>query len=209
MPFDSLGIAALAAFVAPGFISVLLAISIGVVEREPSRFKVLIASLISSLIINAVFIWLYQLFYEPVTGIAELESVFFNPGFQIHLAIAYVGIALVLGGVYSLELIYDTRGKIRDRFWSRKEIRRHRRQPWEGAMDNAVRVRVLTSDEVRIIGKVVEYSRIEKPRQLWLDDVFWVDEETEELLKDDVTDSIVLFEDDIERIVVVESKVEE
>lgn len=208
MPFNSLGIAALAAFVAPGFISVLLAISIGVVEREPSRFKVLIASLISSLIINAVFMWLYQWFYEPVTNIAELESVFFNPGFQIHLAIAYVGIALALGGIYSLELIYDTRGRLRDQFWSRKEIRRHRRQPWEGAMDTAVRVRILTSDGVRVIGKVVEYSRIEKPRQLWLDDVYWVDED-EKPIEDNVTDSIVLFKDDIKRIVVVESEVEE
>ncbi|WP_049924744.1 DUF6338 family protein [Halopiger djelfimassiliensis] len=206
MPFNSLSIGALAAFVAPGFVSVMLAISIGVVERNPSRFKILIASLISSLVTNAIFIWLYQVLYGPITELSQLENVFFDPEFQPQLVLIYAVITLLLGAVYSLELIYETRGWLRDRFWSRQDVQRHRRQPWEGAMDNAKRVRVKTPSNARIIGRVVEYSRIEKPRQLWLDDVYWVDEETEQPFQDGVTDSIVLFEDDIERIAVIETE---
>ena len=202
----TLSIVGLAALVAPGFISVLLATTIGVVEREPSRFKILIASLISSLLIDTAFLGVYQVFYEPVTGLGQLESMFFTPSFRLDLIAIYLGIAIVLGGVYSLELIYEVRSKVQHVMWSRSKYRRHRRQPWEGAMDDAVVVRVKTPSNARIIGRVNEYSRAEKPHELWLDDVHWVNEETGEPFTDGVTESIVLLEGDIERVTVLDSE---
>jgi hypothetical protein len=95
----TLSIVGLAALVAPGFISVLLATTIGVVEREPSRFKILIASLISSLLIDTVFLAIYQVFYEPVTGLGQLESIFFTPQFRLDFVAIYLGIAVLLGRV--------------------------------------------------------------------------------------------------------------
>jgi len=202
----TLSIIGLAALVAPGFISVLLATTIGVVEREPSRFKILVASLISSLLIDTMFLGVYQVFYEPVTGLGQLESIFFTPQFRLDLVGIYLGIAILLGLIYSLELIYEIRSKVQHLFWSRSEYRRHRRQPWEGAMDDATVVRVKTPSDARIIGQVKEYSRAEKPHELWLNDVYWVDEDTDKPFSDGVTDSIVLLEDDIDRITVLDSK---
>jgi len=112
----TLSIVGLAALVAPGFVSVLLATTIGVVERELSRFKILIASLISSLLIDTVFLAIYQVFYEPVTGLDQLESIFFTPQFQLDLVAIYIGIAVLLGLVYSLELIYEVRSKVQHVF---------------------------------------------------------------------------------------------
>ena len=72
----TLSIVGLAALVAPGFISVLLATTIGVVEREPSRFKILIASLISSLLIDTVFLAIYQVFYDQLRDSASWNRYF-------------------------------------------------------------------------------------------------------------------------------------
>ena len=204
----ALSIVGLAALVAPGFISVLLAITIGVVEREPSRFKILIASLISSLLIDTAFLGVYQVLYESVTGLGQLESIFFTPQFRLDLVAIYLGIAILLGGVYSLELIYEVRSKVQHVLWSRSEYRRHRRQPWEGAMDDAAVVRVKTPSNARVIGRVSEYSRAEKPHELWLDDVYWVDKETDKPFSDEVTESIVLLEDDIDRVTVLDLETE-
>lgn len=202
----TLSVVGLAVLVAPGFISVLLATTIGVVEREISRFKILVASLISSLLIDAVFLGIYQVRYEPVTSLGQVETIFFDPSFRLDLVGIYLGIAVLLGGIYSLELIYEIRSEIQKLFWSQSEYRRHRRQPWEGAMDDATVVRVKMSSNARIIGRVNEYSRAEKPHELWLDEVYWVDEETGEPFSDGVTESIVLFEDDIERVAVLDSE---
>jgi hypothetical protein len=201
---NTLSIIGLAALVAPGFISVLLATTIGVVEREPSRFKILIASLISSLLIDTAFLGVYQVFYEPITGLGQLETIFFTPSFRLDLVAIYLSIAIVLGLVYSLELIYEVRSKIQHVFWSRSEYRRHRRQPWEGAMDEASVVRVKMPSNARVIGRVREYSRAEKPHELWLDEIYWVDEETDIPFSDGVTESVVLLEGDIERVTVLD-----
>lgn len=200
---STITIIGLAILVAPGFIAVLIASNIGVIEREPSRFKLLVASLISSLLIDAVFLGVYQILYEPVNSLSEVETIFFTPWFRLDLVAIYLSIAVALGGLYSLELIFDVRSKIQHRLWSGREYRRHRRQPWEGAMDNAAVVRVKTSSDARIVGGVKEYSRAEKPHELWLDDVYWVDEDSDEVFSDGVTDSVVLMEEDIERVAIL------
>jgi hypothetical protein len=41
-----------------------------------------------------------------------------------------------------------------------------------------------------------------------LDDVYWVDEGTDEPFSDGVTESIVLLEDDIDRVAVLDSETE-
>jgi hypothetical protein len=206
MVFTSFSIVTLAVLVAPGFVAVMLAVHIGVIERSISRFHVFIWSIVSSLIINIVFLSFYQTFYQPITGPQELEALLFTPQFQLELVGIYAAITVGLGLLYSVELIFGSRTWLRNLLWSRSEIRRHRRQPWEGALDDANYVRVKTESDARIIGRVREYSRIGKPKQLWLDDVYWVEEGTDELVEDNVSDSIVLLEEDIDRVVILNSR---
>jgi len=40
----------------------------------------------------------------------------------------------------------------------------------------------------------------------WLDDVYWVNEETDEPFSDGITESIVLLEEDIDRVTVLDSE---
>jgi len=75
-------------------------------------------------------------------------------------------------------------------------------------MNDATVVRVKMPSDARVIGRVREYSRAEKPHELWLDDVYWVDEDTGEPFSDGVTESIVLLEGDIERVTVLDSETE-
>jgi competence protein ComGF len=202
---STITVVGLAILVAPGFIAVLIASSIGVIEREPSRFKLLVASLVSSLLIDAIFLGIYQEFYAPVNNLSQVETLFFSPQFRLDLVAIYLLIAIALGAIYSLELIFEVRSKIQHLMWSAKEYRRHRRQPWEGAMDKAAVVRVKTTSDARIIGSVKEYSRAEKPHELWLNDVHWIDRDTGEVFSDGVSESVVLMENDIERVVVLDS----
>jgi len=71
-------------------------------------------------------------------------------------------------------------------------------------MDDAAIVRVETPSNAHVIGRGSEYSRAEKLHELWLDDIYWVDEETDEPFSDGFTESIVLLEDDIDRVIVLD-----
>jgi hypothetical protein len=202
---SSFSIVTLAILVAPGFVAVILAVNLGAVERDVSRFQLFMWSVVSSLIINVMALSLYQAIYTPIPGPDELQSLLFTPQFQFELVGLYIGSTLFVGLIYTAELIVEVRDRVQRLLWSRSEIRRHRRQPWEGALDDANVVRVRTASETRIIGRVREYSRISKPKQLWLDNVYWVDDDTDEPYDDGLTDSILLLEDDIQRVVILET----
>jgi len=201
----SLGLIAFTVLIAPGFITVLTAVSIGVIERDPTRFEILVASFVSGIVINVVFLSLYQSLYSPVSSLSAIESVFFSFRFRSELAVGYLVLPVIVGLIYSLELArLNIRHRIRNVIWSGSASRRYRRQPWQGAMQNSIRLRILTADNQRIVGQIEEYSRVEKPRQLWLTDIYWVDPDDGELIEDDTTDSVLLLEDDIARVVVLD-----
>ena len=201
----SLGLVAFTVLIAPGFLSVLTAISIGVIERDPTRFEVLVASFVSGIVINVVFLSLYQFIYGSISSPSAIESVFFSSRFKSEIAIGYLILPVVIGLLYSLELArLNLRHRVRNLVWRGSTSRRYRRQPWQGTMENSTRLRILTADDRRIVGRIEEYSRVEKPRQLWLTDIYWVNPSNGELIDDNTTDSVLLLEEDIIRVVVLD-----
>lgn len=66
-----------AILIAPGFVAVLIGVTLGVVEREIGRDEFYLSSLISSLLIGVVFIWFIQIQWAyQITHPAELTDIF-------------------------------------------------------------------------------------------------------------------------------------
>ncbi|WP_410766422.1 DUF6338 family protein [Haloferax sp. DFSO60] len=191
--------------VAPGFISTLIAINLGVVERKISETRLLGVSLVSSLIIDTVFIELYQRTGGSVTSLSGTQTIFFTPQFRGDLVLGLLAGSVVLGLLYAIALTYDIPKRIRRGIWSRNHYSRHHRQPWEGALENAHEVNVITSDRELVNGILSEYSRVEKERQLVLQDPSWLDRQSGNLVKSGEK-SVVLLEDDIQRLTIITKK---
>lgn len=191
--------------VVPGFISTLLAINLGVVEGSVSDTKILGVSLVSSVIIDTIFLSLYQLSGGEVTSLSGTRTVFFSPQFRPEFVLSLLVMSLVLGGLYAIGITYELPERARRAIWSKNRYTRHHRQPWEGALEDAHEVAVITSDRELVNGILAEYSRVEKERQVVLTHPVWLDRRTGEM-KDEGEHSVVLLEDDIERLSVITTK---
>lgn len=193
--------------VTPGFIATLLAISWGSVEREISNGRILAISLVASLIIDSTLIWIVQVFAnQSVTSPSTVDRIFFEPQFQPESVFLLLFLSISTGFLFAIGLIVDLHGRSRQWLW--KTIRRHDDrsrdpwQPWEGTLRDANLIKVLTSNGDVLSGKVYEYSRTNKPRQLRLfEPEAWNEEE--EQFKPTADKFVLLFEDDIERVYVL------
>lgn len=191
--------------IVPGFISTFIAINLGVVERRVPETRLIFFSLVSSLLIDTVFIAVYQWAGGSVTSLSGTQSIFFTPQFRADLVLGLLAGSVGLGLAYAVGLTYDIPKRIRRRLWSRNHYSRHHRQPWEGALENAHEVNVITSDREMVNGILTEYSRVEKERQLVLQDPSWLDQSTGQLVNKD-EQSVVLLEDDIQRLTIITKK---
>lgn len=193
--------------IAPGFVATLIAINLGVVERKISETVLLGTSLVSSLLIDTIFIAIYQLAGGSVTSLSGTHSIFFTPQFRAELVLGLLFGSIGLGFIYAIGLTLNIPKRIRQWIWSRNDYSRHHRQPWEGALNNAHEVNVITSDRELVNGILTEYSRVEKERQLILQDPSWFDRSSGELVNEEVH-SVVLLGDDIRRLTIISKKEE-
>lgn len=187
--------------VAPGLIAVQLAIWLGVVETSLSDSRMLVASLVSSIFIDTLFFGLYQAIYGPIGQIDTAESIFFTPNFRPELVLGLLVLSITVGLLYAQAIIHDVTGFLRGLVWGERERIRYPGQPWEGVLKDADIVRVDTDDDTIVIGRLGDYSRLDKPKELSLRYPQWYDPSTGRLV-DAEDETVLLFEDDIRRIVV-------
>lgn len=187
--------------VAPGLIAVQLAIWFGVIETSLSDSRMLVASLVSSIVIDTLFFGMYQVFYGPIRRVDTAESIFFSPRFRPELVLGLLLLSIVVGLIYSQAVIYDATGRIRGIVWGERDRIRYPGQPWEGVLEDADIVRVDTVDDTIVIGRLGDYSRLDKPKELALRYPQWYDP-SEGRLVDREDEAVLLFEDDIRRIIV-------
>lgn len=165
---ETLSLAAI--LIAPGVISVLIAVTLGVVERDIGRDRFYLTSFVSSIFIDVVFIWIAQIWWgRTVTGRAELESVFFGANrFHVGAAVLLFTISCVFGLIYSVVLTYNISHFCRQKIGFLRSHRRNPWQPWEGGLRNAEQVMVQRHEGSDVVGMLSEYSRVEKERQIVL-----------------------------------------
>lgn len=193
-------------FSVPGFISVTIAISVGVIERQPTRLQILMASLISSLIIYTVFLSSWQVLSgNAIHSIESAITIFFTPRFRGEYIILLAALSVLLGLLYSEILIKNIMGEIRGKLWSNEDVIRHPRQPWEGAMSEGKYIQVLTNDDQLIRGQIGEFSRAGKEKELLVEEPHWWDPD-DGGWEDPGSESVLLLEGDIERIEIRENR---
>lgn len=156
--------------IAPGVISVVIGVSLGVIEEELSREKFYLSCFISSLVILVIFIWLMQAFAGyRITDQGALESVFFREnGFNVAATVILFLLSCFLGVVYGLGLTYNISHFIRGKLAYFKSHQRNPWQPWVGGLRDAEQVMVQRNSGSDVIGILGEYSRVEKERQIVL-----------------------------------------
>lgn len=192
--------------VAPGFIAVMTAISLASVEGDVPPFVILVWSLVSSLIVDTIFLWLYQWLYRPITSLEALTGMFFQPYFRSDLILGILAGSFGLGLLYTAGILGNFPERLRRLLQRKARIRYNPRQPWENFMKKAGTVRVKTSDNQLYFGRVVEWSRANKPKELWIDNLSRYNEKLDELEPvggDDITgdgSQMVFLENDIERV---------
>jgi hypothetical protein len=195
MPVTAQALILASLLIAPGLIAVLIGTSLGVVEREIRPYQLYGAAFVSSLIIDIIFVWFVQVCGMQITNRSALENVFFTEsGFQVIAAVGLFTIATIVGIMYAVGLHFDIPDKCRGllgRFTSR---RRNPWQPWEGTLKNADQVQLELSTGHKVIGRLGEYSRVGKERQIMLQSPQF-DFENESNRK-----KILIFEDDIESV---------
>lgn len=187
--------------VAPGLIAVQLAIWIGVVETKLSDSRMLVASLVSSIVIDALFFGFYQVAYGPIGQLETAETIFFTPRFRPELVLALVGLSILVGLVYAFLIIHDATGRLRRWAWGDKDLFRYPGQPWEGTLVDADIVRIDTKNDQIVIGRVGDYSRVDKPNEVVLRYPQWWDP-AEGYLVDKKDDAVLFRADDIRRLTV-------
>ncbi|RJS96280.1 DUF6338 family protein [Halococcus sp. IIIV-5B] len=186
--------------IAPGFIAFFVAVTIGAVESEVSNGRVLIVSLVSSILVDTLFLTIADFAGESVNDPYAFQEIIFGSNFSPKYVALLIGLSLLLGLFYSISIILDLQGKARTLMWSLSDKNRFPWQPWEGMMQDSAVVQVQTSDEELVKGFLHEYSRAERPRQLRLKTPQWFGEQ--EWNPPEETD-VLLLEDDISRISVL------
>lgn len=169
MPITAQALVLASLLIAPGLVAVLIGISLGVVERKITQYQLYGTAFVSSILIDIFFVWLVQLSGMEITDRDALENIFFTEsGFQVIAAVGLFSIAIVVGVIYAIGLHFDMADKCRallGRFTTR---RRNPWQPWEGTLKDADVVQINLSTGHDVVGRLGEYSRVGKERQIML-----------------------------------------
>lgn len=197
-----------AVLIAPGFISVMTAISLSAIENEIKQFMLLVWCLVTSLVIDTVFLMGYQWRNGPVTDIGELSNVFFQPQFRADYVATIFGFSVLVGLVYSFAILADVPGKLRAVMQMWMDSSYTPEQPWEQFMENAGKIRIKTNDDQLYTGDVVGWSRAQRPREVRVmnPERYYNqgDEEDEDIGFEPVGGTEMLFlDEDIDRVVML------
>ena len=191
--------------IAPGFVAVMTAVSLAAIENDISQSVLLIWSLVSSVVIDSLFLEAYQSLEGPIESFEALRSLFFTPFFRADLILMILGLSVVVGVVYAVGILADFPGRLRRGIQSTAHIKYNPRQPWENFMKGARSIRIKTSDDELYTGDVVEWSRAGKPKEVRIEqpyrysleeaDYEWVGGESMLFLEEDI-DRVMLREED-------------
>ena len=192
--------------VVPGFIATHVIVSLGVFRSKISRWELLIVSLSMSLFIDSIFFSIVQMNGGSINDVSEVSSVFFTPQFRPELVFGLIGISLVIGVLGAVFLAANIHKKVREDIWDRVSGNRRRsfHEPWEGSLDEASRVQVLTSDGAMVVGGIKQYSDDGKEKQLSLTGAEWKSPSSDGWVDPD-TDVELLFGDDIRQVTIVDT----
>lgn len=157
-----------AVFIAPGFIAVMTVISLAAFEDEFSSFILLVWSLVVSLVIDTAFLALYQWFVTPITSFEQIPGILFRPSFQPWYVIGILMASFLLGVMGAVAILLDLPGGLRRVVQAKSHITFNPRQPWANFMRRADWVEIKTADNELYQGRVSEWSRAGRPRQVWL-----------------------------------------
>jgi hypothetical protein len=192
-----------AVFIAPGFVAVIIAISLAAIERDARQFTLLALSLVSSLLIDTLFLATYQFVSGPISSPSRVVGLLFTPRFRTDYIAAIFGLSVVFGLVYAALILVDLPESARRLLQSRQDIKLTPRQPWTDFMRDAKTIRIKTSDDELYVGEVAGWSRAGKPRQLRISSP---DQYSKHELDFEPIglDDMIFFEEDISRIVIWE-----
>ena len=157
-----------AVFIAPGFISVMTVISLAAIEDEFSNFALLVWSLVVSLVIDTAFLAVYQRFVTPIQSLGQIPQILFEPAFQPEYVIAILAASFLLGLLGSIVILIDIPGGLRRLLQAKLHISFNPRQPWANFMRDADWVEIKTKDNELYQGRVTEWSRAGRPKQVWV-----------------------------------------
>lgn len=185
--------------IAPGFVAVMTAISLAAVEQDHSQFVLLVWSLVTSLIIDTVFLFLYQTHVEEISSFSQFSGILFSPNFRVDIIAGILLGSVVLGVVAAAGLLVDVPGRSRRLLQRWSTVSYNPRQPWENFMRTAKSVRIKTTDDEAYVGDVLEWSRAEKPREVRIGDPHRFD-----IMEDDYVpvggEAMLFLDKDIDRI---------
>ncbi|MDS0296655.1 DUF6338 family protein [Halogeometricum luteum] len=152
--------------IAPGFIAVMIGISLSAMEQSLSQFVLLIWSLVTSLFIDIAFLWSYQVIYGPITSLNELTGILFNPSLKLDYLLIVFLTSVAVGGLYALGFLTDVPGRFRKTLQRNSYVTYNPRQPWENFMRDAKNIRIKTQDDQLYAGDVSEWSRAGRRREV-------------------------------------------
>lgn len=179
--------------VAPGFIAVMVTLSLAALEQEFSQFTLLVWSLVSSLLIDVLFLAIYQEFWgDPIKLLNSPFEVLFTPSFRIDMVLTILLISAFMGVIYAIGIIYQMPRLVRGILWRNRQIKGHPGQPWQNFLSNSKQIRVKTTDDEIFVGFPVrwnnEYRRrelvIENPHRLNQDNIEYEQVHGDKLLFD-------------------------
>ncbi len=188
--------------IAPGFVAVMTAVSLAAIEDDIKQFVLLIWSLVSSLLIDALFIGVYQRFVESITSFEQFQSILFDPAFRIDYILTIFAVSLFVGVLYAAAILIDLPGILRGILQSPMQLSYSRRQPWEDYLKYADQVMVKTSDDQLYIGDVSGWSRAGQQKELRIRDPHRYNESSKEFEPVGGPEQLFL-NDDIQRITVL------
>ena len=190
--------------IAPGFVAVVTATTLAAVEREHSRFTLLVWSLVLSIVIDGISIFTYQSLMEPIRSLDQMHSLLFNPGIQVLYIFLVLALSLVIGTIGAGFILFSVTDRARQLLQSKADIVVNPRQPWANFIRETGWVRVKTADDATFAGLVSEWSRANRQKELRVEKphILNVEDGQEEFVL--VGGKSMLFlEKDIDRVVML------
>lgn len=205
MPIPSNTAIFYAVFIAPGFITVMTVISLAAIEDDYSAFVLLVWSLVASLVIDTAFLAVYQWRIKPIRSFDQLPQVLFDPHFQAWYVLGILALSFFVGAIASIGILLDVAGRLRQLLQSKARVKLNPRQPWANLMRCCGWVRFKTQDDQLFTGKVAEWSRAGRPKQVRVTQPhrYNTNEQEFEPVDADRKPDMLFLEKDIDRIVVL------
>ena len=191
--------------IAPGFVAVATTISLAAIERQHSRFTLLVWSLVLSIIIDALAVFAYQSLLRPIRSFDQMYNLLFNPGVQVVYIFLVLALSMVIGGLGAGFVLLSIPERARQLVQSKANIVVNPRQPWANFIRDTGWVRVKTADHATYAGLVSEWSRANRQKELRIEQphILTTNDDGEQEFVPADGEGILFLEKDIDRVVML------